>query len=645
MRRAVWVFALLFVTSIMTVETTVFAQNKKKDREKTPAVKSKLPHHTSDSDVRRSIAPVDPNLRTSTQASAAHIDMLIEKGLVAHNAHANEMTDDARFIRRAYLDIAGTIPTSEQAESFVKRGSLDKRPAVIDMLLNSPGYVSHSYNYWSDILRIVDRVGGNNELYIFGEWVKNSISDNMPYDEFVREMVAAEGIVLTNPAAGYHLRDINMPLDNLNNTVRIFLGTRIGCAQCHNHPFDRWTQKEFYELAAYMGGQEYRKRDDKLVSSMISRNKPKEGEEWLYDKVEYTSREGNAIRNMLNNNRRELSENPKKNLTLPHDYGYDDAKPKQVVKPATLFGDSPTPKNGETRREVLARWMTSPDNPRFTVTIVNRLWKRVMGVGLIEPVDDMMDSTVASNPELLDFLVSEMKRLKYNQKEFLRILYNTKTYQRQVCYDDLPVTTDYLFAGPALRRMSAEQAWDSLLTLTIPHPDAYVRPSYRPMFEIMDFSNVKTSQDLLDKYTALEEWKKQIRKDEDAAKYKGILLARASELPSPLPQNHFLRQFGMSDREEISGSHTEGTVPQLLTMFNGMATHMMLEAGSVIHSEVTKIRIPEKQVERIFLCILGRYPSNDEMKTAMTEIKENGSSGYGNVIWALLNTREFLFIQ
>jgi len=642
-------YLLLVTITLLGSLNSAQAQNKngkKKGENRAAAAKGRLPQHTADLNVRRDIAPVEPARKADAIKSAARIDLLIEKGLVAKNLQPNSMTDDAQFVRRAYLDIAGTIPTAEQAESFIRRSGEDKRAGTIDLLLNSPGYVSNSYNYWADILRIVDREGNNNELQLFGEWVKNSISDNMPYDEFVNEMVAAEGTVLANPAAGYHIRDLNMPLDNLNNTVRIFLGTRIGCAQCHNHPFDRWTQKEFYELAAYMGGQEYRGNNNrKELNQLASRDKPKDATDWLYDKIEYNSREANQIRNMMNNNRRVLSENAKKNLTLPHDYAYDDAKPKSVVQPATLFGDSPLPKKGESRREILANWMTSPDNPRFTTTIVNRLWKRVMGVGLIEPVDDMMDSTVASNPELLDYLVSEMKRLDYNQKEFLRILYYTKTYQRQACFDDLAPTEDYYFPGPILRRMSAEQAWDSLLTLTIPNPDAYVRPSYQPMFEIFDLSEVDSSQDLLDKYAALEAWRKEIRKGEDSSKYKGILLARASELPSPLPQNHFLRQFGQSDREEISASHTEGTVPQLLTMFNGMATHMMLEAGSVIHSEVTKVRIPEKQVDRIFLSILGRHPSEEERKIALKEISESGATGHGNVIWSLLNTREFLFIQ
>ena len=441
---------------------------KRKPKKKPKPPKINLPDRKDDQ-VRLEIAPVKPELKYSMQKSAARIDQLVEANLRTHGIKPNPDSTDYHFIRRVYLDITGTIPTGKQAESFVRRPpSAAKRQSRIDTLLNSPGYASHMYNYWADVLRVVDRAGNNNNYIApWGEWLRESLRENKPYDDMVHEMLAAEGKVWDNPAAGYYLRDLNMPLDNLNNTTRVFLGTRIGCAQCHDHPFDRWTQKEFYQLGAFTAGITYRKGNP--FNSMISRNKPKgkAGENWLYDMVEFGSREGGRARSLVRMNNSELWENKGRQLKFPHDYKYDDAKPGQVAKPAVLFGKMPTMKPGQTRREAFAEWITHPDNPRFTKTIVNRMWKRAMGVGLFEPEDDITEYTESSNPELMKFLIAEMKRVDYDLKEFMRIIYNTKTYQRAATYEDLKPEVAYHFPGPVLRRMTAEQVWDSLLTLTI----------------------------------------------------------------------------------------------------------------------------------------------------------------------------------
>ncbi len=162
---------------------------------------------------------------------------------------------------------------------------------------------------------------------------------------------------------------------------------------------------------------------------------------------------------------------PNRRLVLPHDYAYDDAKPKSVVAPKAIFGpDAPVTK-GEAPRMAFAKWLTSKDNPRFAKTIANRLWKAAFGVGQIEPVDDMKDDTEAENPRLMSYLESEMKRLNFDMKEYLRIIYNTQVYQRQVCFDEVHRGDEYHFPGPLLRRMTAEQVWDSFLTLAVVKPD------------------------------------------------------------------------------------------------------------------------------------------------------------------------------
>lgn len=607
--------------------------------------KIRLPIVETDHKIR--IAPVDDQLKGSVKASARTIDRLINTQLAKHNLSPNTDATDAQFLRRVSLDITGTIPTAKQTRLFLNSNSPTKRERLIDQLLNSPGYASHSFNYWADLLRIVDRSDNNTYTRPFGEWLKKELRNNTPYDDFVREMLGSDGRIFDNPAVGYTLRDPNMPLGHLDNTVRIFLGTRIGCAQCHDHPFDRWTQQEFYQLAAFVGG-EMTRLPGRLPKNMQANSQIpaplNQGK--FYKELDIGTKEGRMGRRIVRLNRSAVWEHPFRKLKYPHDYAYDDAKPGDLVEPKVIFGSMPSLSKGKTRREAFAEWITSPENPRFTLTIANRMWRRAFGVGLIEPVDDLRDDTQPSNPELMEFLVTEMKRLDYDLKEFLRIIYNTEAYQRQVTYEELKPNEHYHFPGPILRRMTAEQVWDSLLTLTLEDLDQYQRPSDKEYLEFVAIDpQTVTAKSLIQKAQQEQNWRTEENKDRRKFLYKGQLLARASELPQPLPDGHFLRQFGQSDRQIIAAGNTEGTVPQILTMFNGPVTHMMLENGSVLYNEVTDCKNAEDAVEVIFLSILNRPPYSRDKALAKKEIAQNKSAGIGNVIWALLNTREFLFVQ
>lgn len=612
------------------------AQSRRAPGRKKPAPKPKsaLPTDAERSEVE--IAPVDPKLRDQAIRSAAKIDEIVEAALKKGSVNPNDTTTDEQFVRRVYLDIAGTIPTSRQAEAFLKSTNANKRANLIDQLLNRPAYASQMYNWMADMLRLVDRVDGFTYIRPYSDWVKESIRENAPWNEMVHDMLTAEGQVWDNPAAGFYVRDQGMPLDNLNNSIRMFLGTRIGCAQCHDHPFDRWTQKEFYQLAAFVGGIDYGIRGPKM-----NKVNAKEVDAAASTPESVEARLGRFI---VIANRKGVVENPKKQLKFPADYQYSDAKPGQVAAPAVLWGKTTASVAPENRRTIYADWVTSNDNPRFAVTMANRLWQKAMGLGVIEPLDDMKDDTVASNPALMDYLASELKRLNYNLKEFQRIVYYSKAYQRQVTYDPLDATKPYLFPGPVLRRMTAEQVWDSLLTLSLTNPDNILRPDDTDYVDTFDIDEKTTVTEVLDKAKQLDGINKKDAEERKKRLYKGVELVRASELPQPLPEGHLLRQFGQSDRGAINESHTDGTVPQLLTMFNGSATHMMLEKGSVIFNEVTAEKANDAAVDRIFLCLLSRKPTASERKAALAEVKSDGAAGYGNVIWALLNTREFLFV-
>jgi hypothetical protein len=613
---------------------SAFAQRKKTPAKKAPPIR--LPTQAEKTEVE--VAPVAARLQALAIRSANRIDMLVEADLRKHNLKPNDPSTDEEFLRRIYLDTTGTIPTAQKAKLFLRSRSSSKRTALIDRLLGQPGYGSQMYNWLADIMRLVDKADNNTYLRPYSDWVKQSLRDNTPWDRMVNDMLSSEGKVWENPAVGFVLRDPGMPLDNLNNAVRMFMGTRIGCAQCHDHPFDRWTQKEFYQLAAFTGGTEYRlARTDmsKLNNGTIDKAAPG-GDR---------SVEARLGRSIVRLNRAAIWSNNQKQLKFPDDYQYDNAKPGQLTTPTFLFDTNKASFTLPERRQIFADWVTSKTNDRFATTIANRLWKKAMGIGLIEPVDDMMDETESSNPELMAFLASEIKRLEFDLKEFQRIIYYSKTYQRQVTYADLDPDSHYRFPGPILRRMTAEQVWDSLLTLTLEDPAAILRPDDSEYTSIIDIDATTTAQQVIQKAKELDAYNKEQGKARSKRLYKGQELVRASELPQPLPEGHFVRQFGQSDRDIISDSHTEGTVPQLLTMFNGPVTHMMLERGSVIYNEVSDLKVINDQLDVIFLSLLSRTPTEREVASAKREIRAAGPAGYGNVIWALLNTREFLFIQ
>lgn len=589
--------------------------------------------------------PVDAAKFKDALRSAAEIDRMVTSNYAKHKVSPNAKTTDEQFLRRIYLDVTGTIPTLRQTRKFLGSPDPEKRSALIDELLSSDGYASHSFNYWADVLRYTDNLNNNVRGEPYRQWIKQSLAESKPWDKFVHELLTAEGLVWKNPATGYIQRDSGMPLDNMNNTVRIFLGTRIGCAQCHDHPFDKWTQKEFYQMAAFTFGT---LTNTGGGDTRYWEKNPNDRLQEEYETIvqEEEDRRSNSYRfdRQIGINMMIVNDKLDRKITLPTGYVYDNGKPGEVVPPKSIFGPAADVRKDEAPRHAFARWVTTKDNPRFALTIANRLWKQAFGAGQIEPVDDMMDSTVAENPELMTFLESEMKRLDFDMKEYLRILYNTQAWQRQACGEETNPGEPYHFAGPLLRRMTAEQAWDSILTLAVPDEYRELPAEVRTTAIDLDLSNV-SADDLLAAEKKAREVDGQQGKRQAAYVYKGVLLARASELPSPVPANHFLRMFGQSDRELISASSTTGSVPQVLFMLNGPISHMLLESNSTIYNNVMRRKTVDDGVETVFLTILNRKPDLEEKKLAANEIAQAGPAGYGNVIWSLLNTREFLFVQ
>ena len=418
--------------------------------------------------------------------AAAKIDALLAADWQRNQLQPNAPAPDEVFVRRIYLDVIGRIPTHRETEEFLKAASAHKRAELIDKLLASEGYVQHFFNYWADILRA--QTGGSGAGIVgaeYGDFIKDSLRANKPYDVFVRDLITAEGKAWDNPAIGYYMRDRGMPLDNMANTARIFLGTRMECAQCHNHPFDKWTQMQFYHMAAFTFGMDtnypgIREMPGAIALMVKSRNareaRLKSGTEQERTQAAAEEKEARWIGKVLD----DLGDRvryvkigffPKRELRLPHDYKYDDAPPKSVVTAATVIGKPVEISPGSPLLGVYAEWLASPENPRFTTVITNRMWKKVFGLGLIEPVDDITDHTVAENPELMKFLEKQMADSRYDLKAFLRVLFNTSAYQRSVSREEMAAGKAFHFTGPVLRRMSAEQIWDSMITLIHPPPD------------------------------------------------------------------------------------------------------------------------------------------------------------------------------
>lgn len=445
--------------------------------------------------------------KPDTRSASKQIDAILSADWQKNKLKPNDVAPDDVFVRRIYLDVAGRIPTQREAETFLADKGTDKRSKLIDQLLAGEGYVQHMFNYWADILRL--QTNGNAGVITgtaYAKFLKESLRSNKPYDQIVRELVASKGEAWENGAIGYYMRDRGMPLDNMAATVRVFLGTRIECAQCHNHPFDKWSQKQFYEMAAftygvetndYYGSTQMGVRDLMRDNEKAAREKFKQPEikktmtpeeraaakaaseemgkqarlasEATRKEQRYMNEALNDVRNVLRYTSVNL--NSKKELRLPHDYKYPDMKPKDKVTALTMMGESVTCPPDATSVELYAKWMTSPENPRFTNVIANRLWKKAFGMGLIEPVDELLDTTVAMNPDLMKYLEKLMVSLNYDMKDYLRVLYNTQTYQRSVTKEEIPAGVDYHFTGPLLRRMSAEQMWDSFVALINPTPD------------------------------------------------------------------------------------------------------------------------------------------------------------------------------
>ncbi len=593
-------------------------------------------------------------------SAAADIDRLVAAVLAANKQQPNALATDAQFLRRLYLDAAGRIPTAQEAEAFLGSTAPDKRAKLIDEVVFSSGYSMQMFNWMADLLRVKDTFAKGVPAFTFEDWLKTRLAANAPWDKMVFEMMTADGRLSDNGAAGFMLFDAEMPLDGVSNLMTTFLGTNMACAQCHDHPLADWTQRDFYQMAAFFGATDGK---DEAILGAINK----------IAKADSTLPKG-SLKKIADMNAYRLDDANKQKLTFPKDYKYSDAKAGDPVLPELIAwskADKSLPiykvstKQPEQLRDEFARWLTSPQNPRFAANIANRIWKKAFGLGVIEPVNDIDDLAQASSPELMSHLTFVMKAAKFDLREVQRVIYNSKTYQAAASDTPDLGTDKYLFNGPLVRRLSAEQVWDSLIVTAV--------GTYADNVLLRRGDDLKAMALPAGKVT-LAELKNAVNRTTKAFSgggklagapkpgaggsalglangYEGdkpisrfsLMLARASELPQPSSESHFLRLWGQGDRLLADSATNDGSVPQVLQMMNGAVAKLVADVRSDAVMQAAKAATPEKQVTSLYLSYLSRKPNSRELGAASQSLQDG--LALTDLAWVLANTREFLFVQ
>jgi hypothetical protein len=352
-------------------------------------------------------------------------DNLVDKAVFAKlnrmRIAPSEVCTDQEFIRRVYLDTIGVLPTPEEAKAFADDSSADRRAKVVDRLMKRPEF----YDFWTlkfaDVLRSNGRLIQPKGTHIFQRWIRTNLERNTPMDQFVRELLTSDGSTFKNPAANYY-RISRDPENSVETTAQLFLGVRIQCAKCHNHPFERWTQDDYYGFAAF-----------------FSRVRQKKGV-MPDEEVIFATNAGDVRQ----------------------------PRTGQVMKPKALGGPVLEPATGsnEDRRTKLASWLTGPENPFFAKSLVNRMWYHLVGRGIVEPVDDFRDSNPACNDELLDGLASDFAKNGYNLQRLIRTILVSRTYQLSARTNELNKDDGLYFSHSFTKLLPAEVLLDAISSVT-----------------------------------------------------------------------------------------------------------------------------------------------------------------------------------
>ena len=486
---------------------------------------------------------------------ANYIDEAIFEKLRALRVPPAEKCSDSEFIRRVYLDIVGTLPSTEETRTFLADEDPEKRAKLIDRLLERPEFAELWAMKWADLLRVqtVVNLVDRKALHRYNDWLRHAITNNKPIDQLTRELLTAEGGSFASPATNFFIAESDTLL-MAENVAQVFLGIQLKCAQCHNHPFERWTMEDYYSFAAFFTQIGQKKSNDPRESI-------------IYDK---SSGEIN---------------NPKSGQPEP---------------PKFLGGPEPDLK-GTSRREAVAEWITSPENPWFAKTIVNRVWAHFLGAGITEPPDDVRVTNPPSHPELLTELEGRLREQSYDLKTLVRDICNTHTYQMSVYPRDAEMANARNFSHASVRRLDAEQLLDAISQVT-----------------------------------------------QTKVKFPNLPLgSRAIEVADGPSGNEFLSLFGRPNRNSVCACErrTEPTLSQVLHLINGGTVQQALAAGDGTVSQLAGTEAePGALVEEMYLAAYCRLPEEVEKQNLAEYIasSEDKRAALEDVMWTILNSKEFI---
>ena len=484
-----------------------------------------------------------------------YIDTLVHDKLRRLRMNPSEVCTDAEFLRRVFVDVTGTLPSSEEYEKFLADDDPQKREKVIDQLLNRKEFVDMWVMKWAELLQvrtINNRVAKKPMLRYFN-WLKEKIASNTPSDVMVRELLASKGGTFSNPATNYYQTE-TQTLKVAENVAQVFMGMRIQCAQCHNHPFDRWTMDDYYGFAAFF--------------SQIGRKRAEDPREQII----YNSRRGD-VRHIVGN---------------------------RVMQPKFLGGEVPD-LQGRDRREVLAEWLASPDNPYFAKNLANIVWAHFFGKGIIDEVDDVRVSNPAVNAELLDELGKRFTEYNYDFRRLVRDICMSRTYQLSTATNPSNESDHSNFAHAELRRMRAEVLLDCISQVT-----------------------------------------------STTNKFPGLPVgARAVQIADGNTSTYFLTTFGRAKRESVCSCEVqmEPNLSQALHLINGDTSNTKIRQGGLIPQMLRDGSTPAEIITELYVRCFSRKPTEEELNklVAVTKEEENPQQALEDIFWSLLNSREFLF--
>ncbi len=476
---------------------------------------------------------------------------------------------DAAFVRRVFLDTIGVLPTAEEAQAFVSDPATDKRDRLIDHLLTRPEFVDYWTYRWSDLLLLSGERLRPAALEAYYKFIRSSVEQNKPWDQFAREIVAASGSTHESGAANFYALNQD-PEGMAETTAQAFMGLSINCAKCHNHPLEKWTNDQYYGFA-----------------NLFSRVRAKG---WGGD-----YRSGDGLRVIYSDTQGELIQ-PSRGKPQP---------------PRPLDGEAiPFDATGD-RREVLAAWLTSPENPYFTRTIVNRVWANFYGVGLVEAVDDMRISNPASNEELLQEAAEFLVAQKYDLKSLMRTILQSETYQRDSSTTEQNKADERFYSRYYSRRLSAEVLLDATSQVAA---------------VTTDFTPGPTSG------------KKDVIKGK-----------RALQLPDAETVSYFLSSFGRPARLITCDCERsdEPSMTQVLHLYNGDTLNAKLQAEGGSVAEAMRETDDKIIIDRLFWSALARSPSDHELEAGLKELAaapaDDRRAAIEDLYWSVLSSREFMY--